>query len=58
MFLDLQGSCDQNKKMKAKENLPVEKWPQIFDRLGIEIRQMLRTISCFWYIFPIFVLRL
>ena len=51
MFLDLKGSCDQNPKMKANKKLLVEKWPQIFDRinrLGLRIRQRLRTISCFW----------
>ena len=41
-----------NTKMKPREKLPVENWPQIFDRmnrLGLGIRQRLRTISCFWY---------
>ena len=47
LFLELQGSCDQNKN-ESKEKLPVEKWPHIFDRinrLGLETRQRMRTIS-------------
>ena len=47
---------DQNEKIKAKEKLPVEKWPQIFDRmksLGLGIRQRLQKIS-FLLLFAIF----
>ena len=45
-------------KVKAKEKLPVKKWPQIFDmmnRLGLGILKRLRTISCFWFFFVIFL---
>ena len=52
MVVDLQGSWDRRKKIEAKEKLPVEKWPQIFNRrnrFGLVIRQRLQTISCFWY---------
>ena len=48
MFLELQGCCDQ-KKSNAKEKLPVEKWPQIFDSMNNSI------FGTFCYIFGAFL---
>ena len=44
-------------KMKAEEKFPIEKWPQIFDRmncLGFGIHQRLWIFSCFGFFFAIF----
>ena len=37
-------------KLIAKEKLPVEKWPHIFDKKN----SLGPGISCFWYFFAIF----
>ena len=51
MFVDLK------KKINAKEKLPVEKGPQMFDCmscLGLGMRQRWWTVLCFWYFFKIY----